>query len=207
MKNKNTQILKRIAMLITVCALVITSVLTPMSASAAAKKPKALNKYVMAKGEKWTFTIYDTAAKAKITYKTSNKKIATVNKKGLITAKKKGSANITATIKQGKKTYQAKIKITVKTKLTPYEGVARGNAELIFIYNYCYNLAKTNGWLDNQDAVDYLNACYDVVEASDLITQNPGDYSDEDIVAELEAIIAMTSTMEDLIPVLAQPNS
>lgn len=46
----------------------------------------------------------------KITYKTSNKKIATVNKKGQITAKKKGKAVIT--VKAGKKT--VKCKVTVK---------------------------------------------------------------------------------------------
>lgn len=46
----------------------------------------------------------------KVTYKSSNKKIATVSSKGKITAKKKGKATIT--VKSGKKT----VKITVKVK-------------------------------------------------------------------------------------------
>ena len=46
----------------------------------------------------------------KVTYKTSNKKVATVNGKGQITAKKKGKAVIT--LKAGKKS--AKCKVTVK---------------------------------------------------------------------------------------------
>ena len=46
----------------------------------------------------------------KITFKSSNNKIATVNSKGVITAKKKGKATIT--VKAGNKT--AKIKVTVK---------------------------------------------------------------------------------------------
>lgn len=48
-------------------------------------------------------------AKAKITYKSSNKKIATVNSKGKITAKKKGT--VTITIKAGKVTKNVKIKV------------------------------------------------------------------------------------------------
>lgn len=46
----------------------------------------------------------------KITWKTSNKKVAAVSKTGMITARKKGTAVITATV--GKKTY--KCKVTVK---------------------------------------------------------------------------------------------
>lgn len=44
-------------------------------------------------------------------WKTSNKKIATVSSKGKITAKKKGKATITVTLKSGKK---ATVKVTVK---------------------------------------------------------------------------------------------
>ena len=46
----------------------------------------------------------------KITFKSSNNKVATVNSKGVITAKKKGK--VTITVKSGKKT--VKIKVTVK---------------------------------------------------------------------------------------------
>ena len=47
-------------------------------------------------------------------YKSSNKKIVTVNKKGVITAKKKkGKATITVTLKSGKK---LKVKVTVRRK-------------------------------------------------------------------------------------------
>ena len=47
-------------------------------------------------------------------YKSSNKKIATVNKKGVITAKKKkGKATITVNLKSGKK---LKVKVTVRRK-------------------------------------------------------------------------------------------
>ena len=49
-------------------------------------------------------------AKSKITYSSSNKKVATVNSSGVITAKKKGTATITVKTANGKK---AKLKIKV----------------------------------------------------------------------------------------------
>ncbi|MEF2750725.1 MAG: Ig-like domain-containing protein, partial [Blautia faecis] len=45
----------------------------------------------------------------KVTYKSSNKKIATVSKKGVIKGKKKGTATIT--IKSGKITKKCKVKV------------------------------------------------------------------------------------------------
>ena len=45
----------------------------------------------------------------KVTYKTSNKKVCTVSKKGLLTAKKKGTVKIT--VKSGKKSYTVKVKV------------------------------------------------------------------------------------------------
>lgn len=55
--------------------------------------------------------------KAKLTWKSSKKSVATVNKKGVVTAKKPGKATITVKAKIGKKTYKAKSKITVKPVL------------------------------------------------------------------------------------------
>ena len=62
--------------------------------------------------------------KKKVKWSSSNKKVASVSKKGKVTAKKKGTATITA--KVGKMKYRCKV--TVKnptismTKLTIYEG-------------------------------------------------------------------------------------
>lgn len=54
-----------------------------------------------------------TADNTKVTWKSSNKKVATVNSKGKVTAKKKGTVTITATAKDGSKK-KATIKIKVK---------------------------------------------------------------------------------------------
>lgn len=53
------------------------------------------------------------ATNKKVTYKSSNKKVATVSKSGKITAKKKGKATITVTSKSNPKA-KAKCKVTVK---------------------------------------------------------------------------------------------
>lgn len=48
-----------------------------------------------------------------VIWKSSNKKVVKVNKKGVITGKKAGKATITAKLKVGGKTLKAKCKITV----------------------------------------------------------------------------------------------
>ena len=58
-------------------------------------------------GKKYTLKITGTSKKVKWT--SSNKKVATVNSKGKVTAKKKGTATITA--KVGGKKYKCKIKV------------------------------------------------------------------------------------------------
>ena len=57
---------------------------------------------------------------AVVTYKSSNKAIATVSKKGVVTGKKAGTATITTTIRQGGKTYTTKLKITVKSRVLKF---------------------------------------------------------------------------------------
>ena len=80
-----------------------TSTVQAASSIKISKKKKTLNV-----GKKYTLKITGTSKKVKWT--SSNKKVATVNSKGKVTAKKKGTATITA--KVGGKKY--KCKITVK---------------------------------------------------------------------------------------------
>lgn len=87
--------------------------------AAAAAKPK-LSKKSLSMTVGGTKTLKVTKAKgAKITWKSSKKKVAVVKKSGKyggkVTAKAKGSAVITCKVK-GKKTYSLKCKVTVKKK-------------------------------------------------------------------------------------------
>ena len=71
-----------------------------------------IEKLKIQKGKKYTLKPVVTPSNAtdKITYKTSNSKVASINAKGVITARKKGKTTIT--VKSGKIT--VKCKVTVK---------------------------------------------------------------------------------------------
>lgn len=98
-----------------ILALVLSVSLLPTTGVNAASKKVKLNK------TKATIYVGKTVAlklknnKKKVKWSTSNKKVATVTKKGKVKGKKAGKATITA--KVGKKKY--KCKITVKKKATP----------------------------------------------------------------------------------------
>lgn len=64
-----------------------------------------------------TIIVNNVSKDAQITYKSSNNKIASVNKAGKVTGKKAGNATITVTIKQGGRKYICNTKITVKTSV------------------------------------------------------------------------------------------
>lgn len=90
-------------------------VITVKVQKAAVKTKKITNvskKATLKKGKKLTLKpiLSPVTSKEKVTYKTSNKKVATVSSKGVITAKKKGTATIT--VKSGTVSY--KCKVTVK---------------------------------------------------------------------------------------------
>ena len=68
-----------------------------MSQATATGMNKVPESKTLKKGKSFTIKpkLTPSGAEAKITYRSSNKKIATVNAKGKVTAKKKGTATIT----------------------------------------------------------------------------------------------------------------
>ena len=94
-------------------ALVITSVFVPGQQTEAKAKVK-LNKkkLVLTVGKKAKLKVKGT--KKKVKWSSSKKKIATVTKKGVVKAKKKGTAKIVAKI--GKKKYTCKVVVKAKKK-------------------------------------------------------------------------------------------
>ena len=204
MENRKTSFMKRAAMFVMALAVVLTTVLVPVPAKAAAADAFVVSSYTMAKGEKWTLNVYN-ADNAKISYKSSKKSVATVSKKGVVTAKKAGTATITVTVKDSEGTYQAKTKIKVKKQITYAEAIKRVNAELNLLYVCAVKLAKMNGWLENEEAVTYLAACADLVEEANAMAKNPNAYTVEEIEDELNAIAIMAEQMEGFLPVFAEP--
>ena len=204
MENRKTSFMKRVAMFVMALAVVLTTVLVPVPAKAAAADAFVVSSYTMAKGEKWTLNVYN-ADNAKISYKSSKKSVATVSKKGVVTAKKAGTATITVTVKDSEGTYQAKTKIKVKKQITYAEAIKRVNAELNLLYVCAAKLAEMNGWLENEEAVTYLAACADLVEEANAMAKNPNAYTVEEIEDELNAIAIMAEQMEGFLPVFAEP--
>ena len=79
------------------------------------KKPTAkLKNSTLKVNKKTTVTVSKESLNASVTYKSSNKKIATVSKYGTVTGKKKGNATITVTIKQNGETFSYKLKLKIK---------------------------------------------------------------------------------------------
>ena len=111
--------LRKMASVILIMAMVITSVsLDGLQVSAATKKPTKITLNAKSKtltvGKSFQLkvkSVKPTKASKAVTYKSSNKKVATVSSKGKITAKKAGTATITVTMKSGAK---ATCKVTVK---------------------------------------------------------------------------------------------
>lgn len=206
MENTKRTMMKRAAMFVMALMMAVTMIVPSVSVKAATTSENAfvVSSYTMQKGEKWTLNVYNAGDKAKLSYKSNKKSVAAVSKKGVVTAKKKGNAVITVTIKEGKKTYKAKSKIKVKNSITAAEALKRVNAELNLVYVCAYDLAEMNGWLEDADAIEYLNACAELLTNINEITADADSYSEEDIDEALDAILAMIETMDELLPYFAE---
>ena len=204
MEHKTNSIFRRIAMLAVAIVLVLTTVLLPAPAKAKERSEGLIvTKYTLQKGEEWTLTVYGAPnGSSTPTYKSNKKSVATVNKNGVIKAKKPGKAIITVTWKEGDNTYTAKSKITVKKAITHADCVKRIIPELNIVYSCAYYYAKVNNALENDGMSEYLNACKALVEEAQTIADNPSNYTDAQIEEVLEEITYMCSTVWQILPQL-----
>ena len=128
-KHTKMSMLKRILTIVIAAAVAVSILTVPdVEVSAATGKVKSVavtnlpaKQLTLKKGKSFTLKTKVSVSGKKVskavTYKTSNKKVATVNAKGKITAKKKGTATITVYSKADKKK-TCKIKVTVGTPVT-----------------------------------------------------------------------------------------
>lgn len=88
---------------------------TCITAEAAVKTPlvKESKKTIYTGNNTYQIELINIANSAKVTYKSSNSKIATVSKKGKVTPVAEGKAIITVSVKQNKKTFDLKVTILV----------------------------------------------------------------------------------------------
>ena len=105
------------------CAILLTTSVVPNlpvnsveTVYAATKKPK-LNYTKKTIYEGKTFTLKVSGTKSKVKWSTSNKKIATVNSKGVVKGVKKGNATMTAKI--DKKSLKCKVTVKKKESIKP----------------------------------------------------------------------------------------
>lgn len=205
MKKKKMTWTKRILTLMVAVAVLLTSSLVTVPVYAASK-PMVVKSYMLAKGEKFTLNVYNEPDNAKISYKSKKSSVASVNKKGVVTAKKPGKTDIVVTIKVGKKTYPViKTKVTVKKSMTAAEYVATTYAELALMYTSACDLAIANGWDQDADVVDTLNAVGDIVTVAGDMTKHPKNYSEEDFMDELDAIETAANGVLELLPIISEP--
>ena len=184
-------IIKKSIITITAVAIMLTLAM-PMSAEAASKKAPKLNKTkvtltITKKKTKPTVQLkVKNAAGRKVKWTSSNKKVATVSKKGKVVAKKKGVAMITVKVK-GSKTLRCKVtvkdnrKAVTKKPITNPEPAPAPNGEC------------EHDWVNHKKIVGYKIHCscgktYNTIEDWKQhnfnigVTENTGHgYSEEPI--------------------------
>lgn len=108
--------LRKITALLLMAVMVAGMLAVPGGNVQAAKRKVQLSKkkVTLEVGKKVTLKLKNAPKKKKITWSSNKKKVASVSKKGVVTAKKAGKANITAKV-SGKK-YVCKVTVKKKTK-------------------------------------------------------------------------------------------
>lgn len=121
---------KKWTAVITAVSLVLTGIAVPHGKAAASGMKLNKKKVTLKVGKKIKLKLKN--AKKKVTWKSSNKKIASVTRKGVVKGKKPGKAKITAKCK-GKKFV---CKVTVKRNGTATEDIISSGAPAARITNY-----------------------------------------------------------------------
>lgn len=149
--------MKKAYMTLTAIVMVLAIMFQPIEASAANAKPVVkVSQKVISKGTKAQLKAVCGSKNVtkKATWKTSNKKVATVSKSGKLTAKKAGTVTVTATYKG---------RISKKVKITVAETKLNKKSVKLTVGKTATLTAKYNGkkvkaaWKSNNSAVASVN--------------------------------------------------
>ena len=118
---------KRIIGILLVFALVLVSVSHNMSAGASAATKIKLNKskVSMKVGSKYQLKVKKLPKNAKVTWTSSNKKRATVSKKGVVKAKKEGTVTIRSRVRYKASGKKRTVKLTCKITISKNSGLGK----------------------------------------------------------------------------------
>lgn len=105
----------------------------PTQVAAAVPKTTVTKKTLYVDGDSYQIRFKNLASDAKVTYKSSNTKVAKVTAKGVVKPVAKGTATITVKIVQNEKTYTSKIAVTVKK---PYVWISNRINKLVQSSDY-----------------------------------------------------------------------
>lgn len=137
--------------------LVFVVLLERVPVQAAVPKVTVTKKTLYVGYESYQIRFKNLAKTAKVTYKSSNKKVATVSSKGVVAPVAKGSAKITVTMKQSGKTYTSEIAVTVKE---PYVSVSNKKTKLVESSDY-----QLTGKAYGLDGAEFVFSTSDVLVA------------------------------------------
>lgn len=151
---------KKIMSMFLVFSLILAGISIPVKGEAAKKAALNIQVLDMAKGQKQQLKV--TGVSGKVKWKSSKKSVAVVSGKGKVTAKKAGTAKITATVK-GRK---LSCKVTVRNK------VALKGKSLIIYFNPAENSNVSKKKLD-------------AVSSASLTSYNGVKYGNSKVVAEM----------------------
>lgn len=144
--NEKMGKIKKIVSIVLILALAVT--MMPVNANAAVKLNTT--KKTIDVGQSVTLKV--TGTTQKVTWKSSNKKVATVTQKGKVTGKQEGKATISA--KVGKKTLKCKITVKGTKGIRPEFKKSMDNFEACV--NEVYDLC--NEWMDNPTDMDLFSS-------------------------------------------------
>lgn len=169
------KLIKQIIISLLLCVLLIAEVNFPariVSAQTAAPQISKTKKTMYVND---TYTLKITGTEQKIVWKSSNKEIATVSKKGTVTAKKVGTCTITAIIGSGEKSEKLKCKITVRSRLSC-------DSTLIRCYADEYEIIRIN--VKKMSESEELHLIYNNDRIVSVAWDNESEYHDIIIVPD-----------------------